>query len=120
MSRQFGRDKMRCSRPGRQIAQNRRSLLITRVGITFAQHDLGTRLAARESPRLTADGPTGNDLREGSHISLRVSTAYTERMQLEYFARKVLIDPRAPITLAPLDDTSRPGMRPNRHMVVEI
>src|SRR5579864_4031051 len=110
MPSQLRRNESGRSRFGGEIAQHRDSLIVARIRIALAQNHFRTglmklrtkqkftRFPPRKSSNVPADGPTGDDLSEGRHVSLRIPAPYAERMQLEDFPRKVLIDTSTLIT----------------------
>src|SRR3981081_4795730 len=79
-----------------------------------------TRLSTWKSPDVAANGPSSDYLSKSSHISLRVPPVHPKRMQLKCLPRKVLIDTDAAATLAPFEPTSSLGVRPNRHVIVDV
>src|SRR5436190_9534291 len=112
----------RC-RVTRQVYQCRLALFDTAGRICLAKQYLRARLVSvgkeHEGAWLTepalASGkhPARDDAGEHGDVGLRVATADTQRMQFEYFARQVLVEP----TLTPLPCF---GVRPERLGVVEV
>ena len=94
-----------------------------RLRVDLADHGLRSRLVqARIEHELAAmlriarrrnDGPAGQHLGEARHVLLRVDRAHAERMQLEDFAREVLVQPARV-------DEARDRLRADRARVVEI
>src|SRR4051812_18087416 len=114
---------MGCGRPGCEIAEDRDTLIITRVRVTLSEHyfcaglvhlwteNKLTGLAAGEPPTVTiaADRPTRNHLGESGYVCLGVSAPNTQRMQLEYFTCEVFVYPDASLVrLSPRQQAGRP------------
>src|ERR1700676_3268106 len=132
MASELGRDEVSRRRVGGEITEHGDPLVVARIGVTFSEYnfraglmELGTKhefagLTPRQSPRFTANRPTGDHLRKSRHINLRIPTANTKRVQLECLARKVLIDSHAPPALTPFEQLSGLRVRPDRHLIVEV
>jgi len=79
-----------------------------------------TRFSTGKSPDVAADRPPSDYRGKSSHISLRVAPVHAKRMQLEGFPCEVLIDTNAAAALTASEQTSSLGVRPNRHVIVEV
>src|SRR4051812_26507441 len=110
-------------RMGGKRAQHLLARLQAAIGVTLAEHSLVAWLVPRRGEEELAglgkrigeiaDRPSGKNASEVGDVLLAVAAADTQRVQLQNFAREILVEAEAAVH-------TRPAVGTDGHLIVEI